>query len=429
MSAPPEVLSTRVPDAPHERRDVWLAATLGTFAFAFLAALAFRIAEHGFQARVTLELTNTLVGAGEGVQLDFLDSLGRVATIVTLLVVEAIPGLSVALLPAVTVVAAALFVGALVWRLDRQGWPGTQILVVVAALLAHPLFLRAATSGTTVLLSALAFFLLVYAIERLEHVGDVQAQMNVGLALGALVLVNPQAIYVILPLMALLPLLYHEIRDATSGIAALLMVVMPPLIGLATFIYLHMAFSQEPLSRPFDLWASPLHGSVTGIEDYDWLIRYGGDLLAPLGLLLLATLVCVPGHIVVVWRLLAARAERNRPGTALAALLIPAIAGALATDQMHTRSAWPYLLAGLMAFLVWLSTKPLPDYVRRRALVLLVAGTLAAWMYPPLWAERGAGAWRAAFISDIAPPADWPSNKHSWFARRHITEPLRGYAP
>lgn len=430
MSAPTDPITTQVPDAPAERRDARLAATLGALALIVLSLVATRITEHGFQARMTLELSDLVFGSVNGITLDLLNSLGRAGTIGALLVFEKIPGLSISALSLVNVVSSALFIWGIAWRLDRQGWPSIQIALLVMALLLHPLFLRAATSGEIVLLlSALAFFVLVYTCERLEHIGDVQSQINIGLALGVLVLVDPQAIYLIMPLLPLLPLLYRQIQDITSGLAALLIVIMPPLAGLGTFAYLHILFSQAPLSTAFQLWASPLHGSGARIDDYDWLMHFGGKLIAPLGMLMIGALVSVPGHMVVIWRLFAARAERNRPGAALAALLLPAIAGAFATYQMHTQSAWPYLLAALMALLVWLTTKPLPNYVRRRALTLMLIGSLSAWMYPPLWAERDAAAWRAALITQIVQPAAWPAHTSGWFAPRHVTEPLRGFVP
>lgn len=406
-----------VPDGVRMPGGARLRLSVAALTLILFGGLAAIVAGHGYRARIIGELVAGVFGDTARVDLNLLDSLGQAFTISTLLALRSLPGLTVDGLPVLTALAAAGFCAILAHMLDRQRWPGWQVFVLIAAVSLNPLFLKAATTGTTMLFSALAFFAVVYSCERLEHVGDVQAQMNVGLVLGLTVLVDPVAIYILMPVLTAIPVMYRDIRSPEAAFAAYLMVVLPALIAGAAFVFLHMIISPEPLIRPFKLWASPLHGAVEVLDRYDWILAYGGDFWGAAAMLGLGALVCVPGVAVLVWRFAGARAERASPGTAIITLFVPVFSGAVATSQVHARSAWPFVLAVLMAFLVWLSTKPVPDYVRRVALAAMLVGAGTAWLYPPLWAERGAAAWRTALVRPVAEPAAWPATPAhaSWF--------------
>jgi hypothetical protein len=68
----------------------------------------------------------------------------------------------------------------------------------------HPATLMLATTGQTLLLSVLLVGIVALALDRASTIGDAQSLMALGLALAALVLTAPDALYIALPIMALL---------------------------------------------------------------------------------------------------------------------------------------------------------------------------------------------------------------------------------
>jgi len=333
-----------------------------------------------------------------GPDIDLIETFGRFLTVLTILLLDRF-GLDYQALPVLTIVSAVVLLMVIGGLLVRRDWPVGEVIILLVAIAAHPVFLWNASSGAVGLMSGIAFFAIVFCAYRLEFVADTQSKMTFGLVLGALVLVDANAPYIILPIVTLLPFLYRDIQDRHSAVAAYLLVLMPAAIVFVSLLYLHVLLSSQPLGRMFLLWAAPLHGDIPGARLADWMVLAGGRPWVALGYLSTAALVTVPAIVIVAWAAWREAHVWASRGTAAIAILVPIAGGVVATTFLHLQTIWPALLRLLLGVACWLATFPLPARQRRIAVLLMCLGSAFAWFADGLWADAERRAWREALFA------------------------------
>jgi len=334
------------------------------------------------------------------------ESGGQWLVVLFVLSLKAIPGTGPALLVAVTVVAAAYMLSTLAGILTRRGWSHVQIIVFITALALHPLTLYAATTGQPFLLLAFTFACVILAADRLESIGDVQAQMAIGLALALLIITNANGIYFIIPFLILLPIFYRQMNSVQSVLAGYIMVGLPCMIALVISFYVQIVFSRESLWNIVELWQAPLHRPTADLNQYQWLVKYRGDMWGALGALLASLFFFLPIYVAPAIRLMASVRERKRPGTALAALIVPLLGGSVATYFGHAASAWTFLAAALAGSAIWIATSKIKSRSRSILVAGLILGVVMSWASPEIWLDQEKIAWRNMVVTQVTQGID-----------------------
>lgn len=327
------------------------------------------------------------------------NSGGQWLIVLLVLLFKAIPGTGPELLVVVTVATATYMLSALGGILTRRGWHPFQTFIFVTALAAHPLMLYAATTGQAFLLVAVAFACVILTADRLESIGDVQSQMAIGLALAFLIVTNSNGIYFIIPFLILMPIFYRQMHNVQSILAGYIMVGLPSLIALVVSFYVQIVFSHETLWLVVARWLAPLHRPNVDTHQYVWLASYGGDLGGAFGALLASILLFLPIYVVPAIRLITSVRERKRPGTAIAALLVPVLGGAFATYFWHAGSAWSFLAAALAGNTLWIATSKIKSWSRSIIIIGLFLGVSLSWALPEVWLDKEKLAWRTTIVA------------------------------
>jgi hypothetical protein len=138
-------------------------------------------------------------------------------------------------------------------RLRNVGWSGIDAGLVLLSIFANAFVLYSVTNSTNAVPLIAALTLVVAALRHLETVGDVQAQMGLGLTIGLLPMAGAQAIPLIVPIVIVGAM---RDRDGQSNFMAFLslclVLVLPSLISAisielfwhdnTTLSYLHSSY-------------------------------------------------------------------------------------------------------------------------------------------------------------------------------------------
>jgi hypothetical protein len=295
-----------------------------------------------------------------------------------------------------TVLAGGFTLGVFYWRLRRVRWGLLEALAATALLGLHPATLMLATTGQTLLLSALLVGIVALALDRASTIGDAQSLMALGLTLAALVLTAPDALYIALPIMALLPFCLRDVRDGGSALALFLLTLFPALIAVGGILLAAATFGEAP-TYALNRWVAPMHG-FTEAANTPWLVQFGGNFFAPFFALLPLCAIAMPPAVLPLLSLLVRPEERQRPATALLALLGGPIAGAGATLFWHTAGPLPAIATSMAAVVAWTSSRRLQSAERWLWLLWLGIGVFLCWTTLWVWDDPDHLAWRVALF-------------------------------
>jgi hypothetical protein len=312
-----------------------------------------------------------------------------------------IPGSSVHTLTMMTILSASFVQGGIAHDLVKRGWP--PFLGALAAGLTglHPVMLYLATSGSLMLIFAIAASFIIIALDRLEAIGDTQSLIVMGLAVALLFLTWPNAIFFVLPLTLLLPLAFRQGRNITSIGAMFIIVAAPSLIAVSAVIIggslFELSWRQLVVS-----WSSPLHGGgLLLITQSSWLTAYGGHPVWAFLRLFMICLLILPHNWVIAVRLLTRQTERRHPATGLAALFLPAAAGALATWFWQISSPWIVIATSMLCSSAWAATARFRRWERWFWTMLILCGVLVGWITSILWCVAEPDGWQTIILQPL----------------------------
>ena len=363
----------------------WL---VGAAAFLAFAAVADRLMDGAWLAPQLAETWR--------VNDDPAAAAGQWFTAFLLMILRAIPGSGPQSLVLVTCATGAGITALLHYRMRGRGWGKLAAAAAAAAIALNPVMLIMASTGSTLLLNVVVVGLVALAFDRASTVGDAQSLMGIGLSLAALVLTEPGAVYILLPLLVLLPLGLRDVQDAASATALFLLTLFPAFIAVLG-ILVAAATLGEPPKFALLRWSSPMHG-VDGAVNAPWLAAHGGHFVDPLTILLGWYLMAVPVAVMPLLHLGLNPAERGKPAITLLAILCGPLAGAAATFYWHIADPVWACAVGLAFVLAWLSSRVLGRLERAATLALLWLGVGLAWSPLWMWSEPARQGWLAALI-------------------------------
>lgn len=305
-----------------------------------------------------------------------------------------VPGSGPSSLTIVTILMTAAAQGLLARDLVRRGWEPSLAACGVLLTTVNPVALFVATSGSPVVFSMIGIGMVVIAIDRVEAIGDTRALILLGLAIAALFVFWPNAIYWVLPMLALLPLAFRDMRSLQAGLALFVITLLPACILVAS-IMLGVSLFELPPLQMMAAWAAILHSAPSHVAAGSaWLTGFGGRGYAAFATLAMFCLLVAPRGLLLLARLIGRHAERARPSTAIAALVLPPLSGALATQFWHLESPLPVIAYSIAAVAAWTATSSFRKGERWIWVGLSAAGTAIGWIAPILWHDAGMGHWR-----------------------------------
>lgn len=322
----------------------------------------------------------------------------RWAQVMLVRCLRAVPGSNPATVTIVTILAATVAQGLLARDLILRGWE--PLLAALGVLLSslNPVVLFVATSGAPFVLVMVGIGFVILAVDRVEAIEDTRSLIMLGLSVALLFLLWPDAIYWVMPMLVLLPLAFRKTQGMPAASALFAIVLMPAFILVVSLMLGGSLFELPPVEM-VRVWTATLHGVTPGIVARSaWLGRFGGEGLRAFATLVLLTVLVTPCCLLVPERLVFRPAERQRPVTAVAALVLPPLAGALATAFWHVNSPIPTIGYSIAAVAAWTATSNFRRAERVGWVLLTGIGTLIGWIFPILWQDAGMEHWRRIIL-------------------------------
>jgi hypothetical protein len=215
---------------------------------------------------------------------------------------------------------------------------------------------------------------------------------------------DSNALYLVMPVLALMPWMLREMRDGVSSAALFLILLVPSVVLIAALLAGSMVVGVAP-ETILRHWLAVLHGGLS--EDLlgtTWLVENGGSFFAPLGDLIWLALLCFPAILIVLLRLLispiVSRLRRRiRFGTAILAVLLSPLASAFAVFFWHQQSRETAIAMTIASGSAWVMTVSMRNTERTMWIAAMLFGVILCWSTGFLGGDPDTTAWRASLMS------------------------------
>jgi len=288
---------------------------------------------------------------------------------------------------------AGALIGLLYHNLRDSNWPRYAALAVIAAVAAHPLTLYTITAASLPSPILVAFAAIIPVIRRLEAIGDVQAEVTLGLALPLLLLAGPETAPLIVPL-ALLSVFWNpDARREFRAFLAMFIVALLPTMMVALGV---LGFA---LHNHIEIGAAlaPYAAAFSHFEPGRW-----ADGLLPLALM--SPIALVPAiHCLVPDR-------RRKMWSALCVIAFPLYLAIGREVFVWSMPDWVPAVALIACFAAWAAVVRLHRPMRYATLALLALTVVIAWQsigFPgaAAWTQGLAGGPETAWLLSTAEEA------------------------
>jgi hypothetical protein len=278
----------------------------------------------------------------------------------------------------------ALF-GLLYHNLRDSNWPAAGAVAVLATVALNPFLLYTITAASLPTPMLVAFVLLIPTIRRLEAIGDVQAEVTLGLALPLLLLAGPQTTPLILPLAVLSVFWNPDARRDVRAFGAMFLVALLPtvmvglcILGFALHNHLNLATAVAPYAAAF-----------SHFEPTRW-----ADGLLPLALL--SPMALVPFiHCLIPDR-------RRKMWSALCVIAFPVYLAIGREVFVWDMPYWVPAVTLVCCCAAWMAVVRLRAPVQVLALVLLGVSLFISWGWTSFFDQS---AWKAGLLG--GPETQW----------------------
>ena len=254
----------------------------------------------------------------------------------------------------------------------------SQIRMAVLGLLVviHPGFLWAATSGSHIALSMVAFYLLYRASQHIITEHDIHSYISLAVTFVFFFFIDGSAVYIFVALIPLLVVIAPRRTIMVSPFSLYLIVGTPFAFAIGTWAYMNWIF-EGSFMHFIEHSDSVFLGGMMHAKDYPWLLDYGGQFFKPL---LAATGYLLIAYPVSLYLLLDTIDNNSRFRASFVLLLHPLIAIAIATSQNYLTHPFEILTlisAGLMAELTYVKMQTRREYVF--LVIFMVASVIGGW--------------------------------------------------
>ncbi|HEY0722299.1 MAG TPA: hypothetical protein VGE50_13735 [Gammaproteobacteria bacterium] len=279
--------------------------------------------------------------------------------------------------PYIVSVMAVAFLMTLWNRHLRQGdYSAAQRALLVVLMAAHPALLWGATGGGREAISLLMFYLLYRSCLRMVYEKDMRSFIALGMVLAAFFYFDVISIFLFLALLPLLLVLVPSSMMREAPFSVYIMIGMPLLIALGSWIYFNWIFYGEPLAF-INYYASGFAGARIEAETLPWLREFGGQFALPT---LLGACYVLLGYPVLLFLMLRSYKEGRQLRISLVLMLHPALAIGFAT--------WAYYLASPLQLSVLIAAGVMAELNRIRChgrcmvplVMLLGVGIFSSWL-------------------------------------------------
>lgn len=251
---------------------------------------------------------------------------------------------------------------------------GQRVMLVLLVAI-HPFFLWSMSGGVVHGLGLLIFYLFCIATIRLTKYADARAFLMLGLVLASFFFFDELAFFVFIAFFPMVQLIVPRRMLDESPLAVYLLVVVPLVVTVVTWLYLNDVFASNPYEF-LDNSRSSFRGAWLRVEDTEWLRLFGGKFLTPTFIAAGLALLAFPVSIWMAWR--ARRHSKILIGIAILIVNIALAVGFASASfyLTHPIEILSLLLPGIMAALILMPRefKASRRYVLYGMLALSVVG-------------------------------------------------------
>lgn len=252
----------------------------------------------------------------------------------------------------------------------------TRLAVLGVLMVAHPGFLWAATSGSHIALSMVAFYLLYRASQHIISDHDIHSYISLAVTFVFFFFIDGSAVYIFVALIPLLVVIAPRRTIMVSPMSLYLIVGTPFAFAVATWAYLNWIF-EGSFMHFIEHADSMFLGGMMHAKEYPWLLDNGGQFFKPL---LAATGYLLIAYPVSLYLLFDTINQNSRFRASFVLLLHPLIAIGIATSQYYLTHPFEILTlvsAGLMAELTYVKMQSRREYVF--LVVFMLISVVGGW--------------------------------------------------
>ncbi|OIO67059.1 MAG: hypothetical protein AUJ57_11730 [Zetaproteobacteria bacterium CG1_02_53_45] len=252
----------------------------------------------------------------------------------------------------------------------------TRLALLGLLVVIHPGFLWAATSGSHIALSMVAFYLLYRASQHIISDHDIHSYISMAVTFVFFFFIDGSAVFIFVALIPLLVVIAPLRTIMVSPMGLYLIVGTPFAFAVATWAYLNWIF-EGSFMHFIEHADSMFLGGMLHIQDYPWLLDFGGQFFKPL---LAATGYLLIAYPVSVYLLLDTINNNYRFRASFVLLLHPLIAIAIATSQYYLTHPFEILAlisAGLMAELTYVRMQTRREFAF--LILFMVVSVVGGW--------------------------------------------------
>jgi len=284
------------------------------------------------------------------------------------------------ILPIFSVLGGSLLLTLLARRKNEWDIRSIRTIVLAGCLGASPLFFSVAITGSPYIWSAIAWFLAVRAMCRIEGKDSIQYEMGLGFALATLIVAEPMSEAFVMGLAVFLPamLRHNENRNVTAAMA---LILIPSVMVILIQFLSHAFLSGAPLSDLAGNWVQrELVATNIGAMDPVTTVSISGlitPMLANFPYILGPSIIFTP-ILPLLMLLTVHRDKKYHPISLISACMVPLLIGLLYSwlSGFHFRDPWVLLI--LVGLVAWLSETQLKGKWDRAAIITCGVWALAA---------------------------------------------------
>ncbi len=268
--------------------------------------------------------------------------------------------------------------------LKNRHYKLTQRIILILLVAIHPFFLWSMSGGVVHALGLLIFYLFCIATIRLTKFADARAFLMLGLVLASFFFFDELAFFVFIAFFPMVQLIVPRRMLDESPLAVYLLIVVPLLVTVVTWLYLNDVFASNPYEF-LENSRSSFRGAWLRVEDTEWLRLFGGKFLTPTFISAGLALLAFPVSIWMAW--CARRHSKILIGIAILIVNIALAVGFASASfyLTHPIEILALLVPGIMAALILMPRefKASRRYVLYGMFALSVVGGWYAMQWKP----------------------------------------------
>lgn len=262
--------------------------------------------------------------------------------------------------------------------LKQHHYTPVQRTLLVLLLAIHPFFLWSMSGGAIHGLTLLVFYLFCIATIRLAKFADARAFLMLALVLLSFFFFDELAFFVFIAFFPMVQLIVPRRMLDESPMAVYLLVAMPLIVAIVTWLYLNNVFASNAFEFIQNAYGS-FRGSWLRVENVEWLRLFGGKFVTPALLAVGLIIIAFPVSIWMIWR--SRRHTKILAGVTILVLNVGLAVGFASASfyLKHPIEIISLMVPGIMAALI-LMPRQFKAINRFVLYVMLFVSTIGGWL-------------------------------------------------